>query len=101
MTPLREALLCPVSRNDTHAAILVIREGRSCRHIVSLSGDVALIATSPPALELLERLTGLPTRVLDPQSSALLGAASLLSKHQGTTYTLGSPFPQPLHGLLL
>jgi hypothetical protein len=100
-TPLREVLLCPVSKGEFHTALIVLRHGRRCRLLKSIRGQPALLATSELGLAVLETTLGLPVRVLDPELAGLLAAATLISKQAGTQgYDLGDPFPHQLAQLL-
>ena len=82
-TAIQEALVCPFIFDDTFYVAVILRRGRDCHLLHTLTGLEAGISSSDDGLKVLQEVLHLPCRVLDGQEGALLARKTILAEREG------------------
>jgi hypothetical protein len=82
-TSIQEALVCPFIFEDTFHVAVVLRRGRDCILLSTITGLEAGIASSEDGLKVVQEVLNLPCRVLDGQEGAFLARKTILAEHEG------------------
>jgi hypothetical protein len=85
-TAIQEALVCPFLFEDSLHVALVLRRGRQCFLLLTLTGLEAGISASEDGLETISSSLKLPCRLLDGEEGALLARKTILADHEGSGF---------------
>jgi len=83
-TAIQEALLCPFLFEGTLHVALVLRRGRECILLNTLTGLHAGIASSDGGIQVVQDVLRIPCRVIDGQEGAFLARRTILAEREGS-----------------